>query len=258
MKFFSVSVMLLAAASNAAAQNHGVAYEIGVANEAYAKFDNQAALHHYLNALRSAPKEYEALWKGARAYADVGKSFEKSDEKKARALYLVGDSLARKAVEFYPDSADAHVALALCVGRVALFEGGKTKIRLSKEVRAEADKALALAPEHDVAYHILGRWHYNIATLSWVLKAAAKIIYGGVPPNASLEQGAVMFAKAVELAPHKPVHRLEYGRTLFELERYSEARAQLQICTELAQVQWEDKTHQAEAAKMLKKIKDKK
>lgn len=252
-----ILVMLLAVAPSARAQNNGTAYEVGLANEAYAKFENQTALQHYLKALQQAPNNYEALWKGARAYADVGKAFEKSDEKRAKALYLVGDSLARKVVEFYPDSADAHVALALCVGRVALFEGGKTKIRLSKEVRAEADKAIALNPKHDAAYHILGRWHYNIATLSWVLKAAAKIIYGGVPPNASLEQSAAMFAQAVELAPHKPVHRLEYGRTLIELGRYSEARQQLQKCTELAQAQWDDKTHQAEAAEMLKKIKDK-
>jgi tetratricopeptide (TPR) repeat protein len=250
--------MLIVAAPIAAAQDNGVAQAIAFGDAAYAKFDNQSALQHFLKALKEDPNSYQALWKGARACADVGKNFEKSDKDKAKALYLRGDSLARLAVKLYPDSANAHYALALCVGRVALFEGGKTKIRLSKEVKQEADKTIALNPHHDSAYHILGRWNYNIATLSWALKAAAKIIYGGVPPGASLEEGAKMFAKAVEMNSAKPVHHLEYGRTLIELERYSEARTQLQQCLALPQVQWDDPVSKEEAAKLLKEIEGKK
>lgn len=250
--------MLMIAAPIAVAQDNGVAPAIASGDAAYATFDNQSALQHFLKALKEDPNSYQALWKGARAYADVGRNIEKSDKEKAKALYLSGDSLARLAIKLYPDSADAHFALALCVGRVALFEGGKTKIRLSKEVKQEADKTIALDPQHDSAYHVLGRWHYNIATLSWTLKAAAKIIYGGVPPGASLAEGAKLFAQAVEFASNKAVHRLEYGRTLIELGRYSEARTQLQQCLDLPQVQWDDPISQEEAAKLLKKIEGKK
>jgi tetratricopeptide (TPR) repeat protein len=254
-----LGMLLLAAPvlSAAAMPQDGVVQEIALGDAAYAKFDNSTALQHFLKALQEDPKSYQALWKGARAYADVGKTFEKSDKNKAKALYLRGDSLAREAVKLYPDSADAHFALALCVGRVALFEGGKTKIRLSKEVKQEADRTIALNPNHDSAYHILGRWHYNISTLSWVLKAFAKMIYGGVPPGASLERGAEMFAKAVEINGNKPVHRLEYARTLIELGRHAEARDQFQTCVSLPQAQWDDPMTQEEAAKLLKEIGDK-
>ncbi len=244
--------------SASAMQQDGVVQEIALGDAAYTKFDNPTALQYSLKALQEDPKNYQALWKGARAYADVGKTFEKSDKNKAKALYLRGGSLAREAVKLYPDSADAHFALALGVGRVALFEGGKTKIRLSKEVKQEAERTIALAPSHDSAYHILGRWNYNIATLSWVLKAFAKMIYGGVPPGASLEEAANMFAKAVEINGNKPVHRLEYARTLIELGRHLEAREQLQTCVGLRQAQWDDPMTQEEAAKMLKEIMDKK
>lgn len=239
------------------AQESDAAQELAAANEAYAKFDNNTALQHYLKALEIEPTNYEALWKAARTYADVGKSLEK-DKKKAKATYALGDSLARKAVELYPDSADGHFALALCVGRVALFEGGKTKIRMSKEVKAEADKAVELSPCYGAAYHILGRWNYNIATLGWMLKTVAKMVYGGVPEGATVENAAVMFEKAIECEPDKPVHRLQYGRTLIKLNRYAEAREQLQKCLDLPQVQWEDPAHKKEAEKLLKKIKNKK
>jgi tetratricopeptide (TPR) repeat protein len=258
MMRFLILGMLVVAVPIAAAQDNGVAQAIALGDAAYATFDNQTALQHFLKALKEDPNSYQALWKGARACADIGKDFEKSEKDKAKALYLRGDSLARLAVKLYPDSANAHFALALCVGRVALFEGGKTKIRLSKEVKQEADKTIALNPNHDSAYHILGRWHYNIATLNWALKAVAKVIYGGVPPGASLVEGAKMFAQAVEFASNKPVHRLEYGRTLIELERYSEARIQLQQCLALPQVQWDDPISKEEAAKLLKEIEGKK
>lgn len=240
--------------SASALQDTGAEQEVALGNAAYAQFDNQTALQHFLNALKQDPNNFQALWKGARAYADVGKTFEKTQKDKAKALYLSGDTLARQVVKLYPDSADAHFVLAMCVGRVALFEGGKTKIRLSKEVKAEADKAIALNPNHDGAYHIIGRWNYNIATLSGVLKFFAKVIYGGVPPGASLEEAARMFAKAIEINGDKPIHRLEYGRTLIELEQYSAAREQLQKCIDLPQAQWDDPTSKEEAAKLLKEI----
>jgi len=232
--------------------------EIALGDNAYGRFDNEEALMHYLEALNGDSSSYEALWKGARAYADVGKSLEKVDRRKAKELYVQGDGLAGKAVELYPDAAEAHFVLARCLGQLALFEGGKTKIRLSEEVRKEAERAIEIDPNHDGAYHILGRWHYTIATLSWVLRAFAKLIYGGVPPGASVEEAAEMFAKAIELDGTKPVHHLEYARTLKELGLYAEAREQLERCIELPQAQWEDPVYKTEASKMLEEIKDEK
>ncbi len=247
-------VMLLACGQTVDAQP---SEEIALGDKAYGRFDNEEALMHYLEALKGDSSSYEALWKGARAYADVGKSLEKVDRTKAKELYVQGAGLARKVVELYPEAPEVHFVLALCLGRLALFEGGKTKIRLSKEVKKEAERAIEIDPNHDGAYHILGRWHYNVATLSWVLRAFAKLIYGGVPPGASVEAAAEMFAKAIEIDGTKPVHHLEYARTLKELWRYSEAREQLERCIELSQVQWEDPAHKAEASKMLEEIKDK-
>ncbi len=232
--------------------------EIALGDKAYGRFENEEALAHYLEAFKGDSSSYEALWKAARAYADVGKSLETVDRRKAKELYAQGVGLARKVVALYPDAADAHFILARCLGQLALFEGGKTKIRLSEEVKREAERTIEIDPNHDLAYHVLGRWHYSIATLSWVLKAFAKLIYGGVPPGASVEDAAEFFAKAIEIDGTKPTHHLEYARTLKELGRYSEAREELEKCIELPQVWWEDPAHKAEASKMLKKIKDKK
>ncbi len=237
-------------------KKNDVQQEIALGDSAYFAFDNARALEHYQKALEEDPQNFRALWKTARVYVDLGREAKKKDRKKR--LFTIADSLARKCVSLYPDSAEAHFILSMAVGRMAEFAGGKKKIRLSKEVKAEADKAIELNPNHDGAYHILGRWNYEIATLGWVLKAFAKIIYGGVPPGASVENAAKMFAKAVEIAPYKPVHRLEYGRTLIKLKRYAEAREQLQKCLELKDYYWDDPLNKEEAKKLLKKIRNKK
>ena len=239
------------------AANTGRAEQIALGDAAYERFDNESALAHYLEMLEAEPNNPEALWKAARAYADVGKGFEESDHDRAKELYGKGVLAARKAVDVDPGSAEAHFILAVCIGRLALFEGGKNKIRLSGEVKQEAERALELNPRHDGAYHVLGRWHYATATLSWMLKAFAKLIYGGVPPGASVEAAAEMFARAIELDPTKPVHHLESARALVELGRYSEARQHLETCIELPRVQWDDPFHKAEAVRMLADIRGK-
>jgi tetratricopeptide (TPR) repeat protein len=246
---FAVSLALLVAGSTGEASER-----IALGDAAYARFDNEAALARYLEAVELDPDEPEALWRAARAHADVGKALEARDKREAKAAYQRGEGLARRAVERAPDSANAHFALALCVGRLALFAGGKTKIRLSKEVRIEAERAIALDPLHDGAHHLMGRWHYAIARLGWLLKAFAEIIYGGVPPDASLEAAAEHFARAIEIDDRKPVHRLEYARVLLKLGHRERARDELRRCVELTPVLWDDAESQAEAARLLEEL----
>ncbi len=218
---------------------------------AYARFDNDAALEHYLQAVETQPDDASAHWKVARALADVGAAIEEADSDRARGLYERSVTAARRAVALAPESADTHFILALAVGRLALFEGPRTRIELSREVKREADRAIELDPGHDGAHFILGRWHYEIATLGWFQKAMAKVIYGGVPPGASVERAADLFARAIDLDATRPGYHLEYARALIKLDRDAEARQQLNLCIELPQVYWEDPAYKAEAAEML-------
>ncbi len=241
--------------AGAQAQEPSIDELLAKGDSAYTAMDSRGALEFYSKILEKDPNHYWALWKASRCYIDLGRMETKKDRKKE--LFTIADSLARRCVELYPDSAEAHFILSMAVGRMAEFAGGKKKIRLSKEVKAEAEKAIELNPNHDGAYHVLGRWHYEIATLSWLLKAAAKVIYGGVPPGASVEKAAEMFARAIEIAPNKPVHYLEYGRSLIKLKRYAEAREALQKCLETPNVYWDDANNKEEAKRLLKKIKGK-
>jgi len=61
-----------------------------------------------------------------------------------KKLCVEAERFAREAVRLNPDGFKGHVYLAIAVGKLALYEGGKRKVELSREVKAEAEKAIAL------------------------------------------------------------------------------------------------------------------
>jgi tetratricopeptide (TPR) repeat protein len=184
---------------------------IAAGDAAYARFDNRAALESYQSALQQDPLSYEAAWKLSRAYVDVGENLDDKGER--RAHYEKAHEMAEKAVEIEPGGAKGHLWLSIALGRVALDAGGKEKVKLSKEIKMEVDRALAIDPMEDVAWHVLGLWHRNVATLSWIERKFADIFLGGVPKEATLEEAVRCLKRAREINGQHVNHHLELAIT---------------------------------------------
>jgi len=219
-------------------------------DSAYDAFDNETALQLYQRAQEADSSNCEVLWKLARAHVDVGES---AGEELQRQHYTLAEQIDRRAVELCPDNADAHLGLAIAVGRVALLEGGKKKVRLSREVKAEAEKALELDPNMDIAHHVLARWHREVANLSGLLKMFAKVLYGGLPP-ASHDTAVEHFQKAIELNPTYINHHLELGITYEDMKMWAEAAESYSKVAELPESDSGDAGHKEEAAQRLLKV----
>jgi len=243
----------LAGMATAAISPNDPRYESAIrdGDAAYSKFDNRTALTNYRRAVEIDSSSYEARWKLARAYVDVGMTLPKREQPQH---YAFGEKLARRCATLYPDSANGHFFLAVALGRVALYEGGKRKIQISKEVKAAAERALQADPKHDGAMHVLGRWNYELADLNFIERTVAKIVFGGLPTGASYEQAAKYFAQAIYLSPEKPVHHYEYARALLKLDRNTDARQHLEKCIVLSDVFWDDSQHKLAARKLLEKL----
>jgi tetratricopeptide (TPR) repeat protein len=229
-----------------------VALEAG--DSAFAQFNNTAALAAYRRALALDSTNYRVLWKTVLAYVLVGIP---SKDPVQEQYYRLAEKLGRRCVALYPDSATSHFILAMALGRVALKEGGKKKIALAKEIKAEAEHTLTLAPCHDGAMHVLGRWNYELGHLSWLMRSFAKIAYGGVPPSGGNQAARSWFERASACAPRLLIHHFWLGKTLVDLKEYALAREHLQKCLELQIVHWDDHLHQANARKLLAEIKKK-
>ena len=219
---------------------------------AYKKFDNKAALEFFKKALVTDPENYEAAWKLARAYVDVGEKL--SDTKERRSHYEKGYDCAQKAVAINPNGSKGHLFLSIAIGRVALDAGAKERVNLSKEVKSEVDKALAIDAQDDVAWHVLGRWHRRLSSLSWIEKNFADMFLGGVPKEASMENAVDCFEKAIQLNPAHINHHLELGITYEKMGKKDQAEAAYSKVLELPVRDADDQDHKKEAKDRLKKM----
>ncbi len=214
-------------------------------------FDNENALKEYMRAFKADSTNCTALWKIAEAHINLG---EEADEIAQRQHYYLAEKWARKAVALCPDTANAHFFLAASRGLLALYEGAKIKIRRSREVKEELEKTIQLDPNHHGAYHALGRWHRELANLSWLEKTLAKIIYGGVPPGANYEDAVAYFKKAIAIKPDWINHHKELGITYMRMKKWDLARKEFETALALPIADHQDEMHKRECRKLLEEI----
>lgn len=162
------------------------------------------ALQTLLKAQPLAPHNAELLAQISMAWSDCAdvasnKATEQSDIKNAL-------DAGEQALRANPSNANAHVAVAIACGKMTDFVGNSRKMVLSKRIRDEAARARELDPKNSDAYYILGRWNYGMATLNPILKLAARIAYGSMPPS-SMEEAVQDLEKSVALNPKKIDHR---------------------------------------------------
>ncbi|MBW1705481.1 MAG: hypothetical protein JRJ86_10005 [Deltaproteobacteria bacterium] len=226
---------------------------VAAGDAAFQRFDNQAAMESYQKGLEIDPQCYEATWKLARAYIDLGEKL--TDKEQRKEYYLKAHELAKKAVEIKPEAAKGHLYLSISLGRVALDAGGKEKVRLSKEIKSEVDRTLAIDPNDDIAWHVLALWNRNISTLSWIEKQFANIFLGGVPKEASVEKAVECLEKAIQIKNDNLNHHLELGITYEVLDKKDLAIEEYEKVMELPISDSDDKDHKAKAEESLKRLK---
>jgi len=246
----AVAVLLVGAFAASAGD---VAATIAAGDAALQRLDLEAGIAAYRGALEAAPDSYEALWKLARALTDKATLSKQPAEQKG--LCVEAEKLARRAGSIRPSDSKGHAYLAVAVGKLALFEGGKRKVELSKEVKAEAEKALELDPNEDVALHVLAIWNREMVELGWLLRSFAQLLYGKFPP-ASLEAALADLRRASELKPDVIPHHVELGITLASAKRWAEAKTELEKGLALPTAWVTDDYYRAQARSSLARVQD--
>jgi tetratricopeptide (TPR) repeat protein len=233
---------------------------IKAGDEAYAQLDDQTALGHYLEALKFEPQNYEALWKTSRAcvdIADVIPATDKDAKQRQMKFYSDATSYANKAVAANGNDTWGHFQIAASLGKKLLMLGKKEQIDGSKQVRAEIDKAIALDPNNDLAYHALGRWHRRMAEIGGVTRLFGSILYGSIPKG-SFEESEKNLKKAAEMKPEYVNHHLELGLTYVSLKKSGLAAQEFQKAIDLPKTTSKDDVLKAQAQAELAKLTNKK
>ena len=185
----------------------------------------------------------------ARLYTQIG--FEKEEKIEQENDFNIAIKLSQRVVRIAPTDDAAHLIYAQSLGRLALISGAENKIRLAKQVKEETDIVIKLNPKNDIAWHILGKWHYNFADLNWLARTAANLILGGVPKEATFANAKLAFEKAISIKPESIGHHLELGRTLLKLDKEPEAKRMLEATQLMKEINTSDRQFKKEAQELL-------
>ncbi len=189
--------------------------------EAEQRLDTRAALTHFLQAERERPDDPFILQRIARYYSDSEVDAKTVEEK--RRLARLALDYAERAYALDPRNPEIVLSLAISHGKLALYSDTRTKIQYSRLVRQQAEQALELDANYDWAHHVLGRWHYEVASLGAATRFFVDLIYGGLP-DASPAAAIRHLERAVDLAPETVAHHLELGFAYLAAGRSREAR----------------------------------
>jgi tetratricopeptide (TPR) repeat protein len=184
------------------------------------EWNDPAALEIYQRILKSNPRQYTALWKCSELCSRLGSRQPTAKDKEN--YYHTARNYALNAVKINPNGADGFYTLAVATGRIALLQSGRDKVRSVKEIRSHAEHAIRLNPAHARAWHVLGKWHYEVANLGMFEKAALRMMYGGLPA-ASFADAVKAYERARQLEPGFALNYLELAKAYHQNEQNDKA-----------------------------------
>jgi tetratricopeptide (TPR) repeat protein len=184
------------------------------------RFEPTRALEYYLRAEKMAPEELRVLLPIARQYRHLMADAQAKEEKVR--LGRIGLRYAERAVAIAPEDGQAHLSVALSLGKMMVFLGPKEQASTCMDLKDAVDRTLQLDPVNDLAWHILGRWHRNLAEVSGLKRFLANAMFG--LPKGSNEEAERCLNKAIDLNPSRLMHYIELGRVCAQEGRKDEAR----------------------------------
>lgn len=213
--------------------------------------NEKAALNKFKEVLQADPDNLYALTRCSELCSRIGNR-EKSSASRD-AYYATALSYARTALRVNAHSDEANVVMAIALGRTVLVKSGKEKISAVKDIKTYADNALKINPKNFKAWHVLGKWHYEVSDLNMMEKAATRIFYGGLP-DASIKQSIVAYERARSLSPGFMLNYLELAKAYKRNDENGKATAFLKTLITLPNKTEDDPRIKAEATKLLKQL----
>lgn len=205
----------------------------------YDKFDGPSSVHLTWRMARSAFK--------VAAAAEVNK-----DKNRQKQFLLEAEDWARKALTLDPQNAESHIWLATICGKLCDFLSAKERIIKGKEVQVHLEEAIQLKPDDFITFYTYGRWCYEIASLSWVERKIAAVIFDA-PPESSFQDALDKFTIVKKLRPDWKANIIWIAKCYVQMKEYSKAMEIADEAANIASKDEEDVVFEKDLENILKK-----
>ncbi|RPE09093.1 hypothetical protein EGT74_18975 [Chitinophaga lutea] len=241
-------ILFFACWASLCAQAQSIEEIIAQAQQLDKQMKEGEALEKYREAVQVSPGHVLAF---TQASLLAGREGARQKDKAAKQeFYNNAKVYAYEALKVEPENAEANYAMAMALNRIGQISGAKEKVAAAKEVKKYADLALKFKPDYAEAWHLIGRWNFDLYNLSTIEKAAAKVLFGGVPPG-TMEEAIAAYEKCLKLKPAFVVNYYDLALAYRQNNQETLAMEVLNKGLRMRPIYQDDPGYKAEMKKML-------
>ena len=215
-------------------------------------FKEPEAFDKYKQILTNDATNIKALVKATELSCSIGGRADNKNDK--RLNYESGLAFAQRALKADSNSAEANYAVAMASGKMTEVETENKKIvAYVKDTKTYVEKALAINANYGKANFVIGRWHYEMVTLSGIKKVAVKLLYGGLP-EASLDNAIMYMEKCKTLEPYYMINYFYLNKVYKENDKPAKQIEVLSKMVKLPNRTFDDAAMKEDAQKQLQQL----
>ena len=205
----------------------------------------------YQEILQLQPANINALCKSSQLCSSIG---HRQASKSAQISYFkTARRYAETALRLQPAGSEPNFVMALAMGRIALISSGREKIEAVNDIRHYAEAAVRADNSNFKAWHVLGKWHYEVSNLNAFERTAARLLYGGLPPS-SFQESIMYYEKSRTLNPDFALNYLELAKSYHRIDQNGKAIELLNKLMALNNKIQDDPQVKAEGRQLLKEL----
>jgi uncharacterized protein (DUF1810 family) len=190
------------------------------ADKQESSLNEKAAFDKFKEVLFVQPVNIYALNKCSELCSRIGKR--EKDPRQMTTYYSAAKTYASLALKLHPANAESNCVMAIALGRISLNKSGKEKIAAAKEIRRYVDIAIKNDPNNYKAWHVLGRWHFEMSSLNFIERAAVRLLFGS-PPSSSIEASIAAFERAHLIEKNFVLNNYEMARAYYKAGQHKRA-----------------------------------
>ncbi|WP_148041387.1 tetratricopeptide repeat protein [Rufibacter immobilis] len=205
-------MILLISSPNLVAISGGLGSEnlLWEANQLYKDYKDAEALAKYEQLLASEPEQQEALIKASIVCGRIGSRF--PDDTQKSQYYQKAFTFAQRALLVDSSVAESNYIMALSLSNLCQTVTLKERMVQLNQIKTFLDRALAKNPRHADSWHLMGRWSFKVANLSFTERSANRLLTHLPLPISSNQAAIEAISKAIELDPSNLLYYYDLAR----------------------------------------------